>query len=47
LECVADRERCLLDPSEDGEERSGRVQSRRGGMAPARVDRLAIDQALD
>jgi len=47
LECVADCKRRLLDPSDDGKELSGRVQSWRGGMAPAGVDRLAIDEALD
>jgi hypothetical protein len=47
LKGVADRERRLLDPSDDGEEPSGGIQSRRGRMAPAGVDRLIIDEALD
>ena len=47
LEGVADRERCLLDRSDDGEELSGWVQPGGGGVAPAGVDRLAVDEALD
>jgi hypothetical protein len=47
LERVADRERCLLDPSHDGEELSGRLEAGGGRVPPARVDRLAVDEALD
>src|SRR3954447_26340050 len=47
LEGVADGERRLLDPADDGQQRAGRVQSGRGAMAPAGVDRLAVDEALD
>jgi hypothetical protein len=47
LECVADGERCLLDPSDDGEELSGRVEAGGGGVAPAGINRLAVDEALD
>ena len=47
LERVADLERRLLDPPHDGEEPAGRVQAGSGGVAPAGVDRLAVDEALD
>jgi hypothetical protein len=47
LQGVANGERRLLDPADDGEERSGRIQSGRGAMAPTGVDRLAVDEALD
>jgi NAD(P)-dependent dehydrogenase (short-subunit alcohol dehydrogenase family) len=39
LERVADRERCPLDRSDDGQELSGWVQPRGGGVAAAGVDR--------
>jgi hypothetical protein len=47
LERVADRERGLLGPSDDGEELSGWVESGGGCVSPAGVDRLAVDEALD
>jgi hypothetical protein len=47
LERVADRERCLLDPADDGEERAARVQAGGRGVASAGVDRLPVDKALD
>ena len=47
LEGVANGEGGLFDPADDGQERPGRVQSGRGAMAPARFDRLAVDEALD
>jgi hypothetical protein len=47
LEGVADRTRCLLHRSDDGEELSCGVQSGRGGVSPAGNDRLAVDEALE
>jgi hypothetical protein len=47
LERVADRERCLLDPADDGEELAGRVQPGGGGVAPTGIGRLAVDEAFE
>src|SRR5205807_3329197 len=47
LECVANRELALLDPSDNRDELPGRVQGGAGGVASSGLDRLPVDEALD
>jgi len=42
-----DGERCLLDSPDHGEELSCQLEAGGGRVAPAGVDRLAVDEALD